>query len=346
MQNMLSAIAIIAALCAAIDGHAALEKGLGYPEIRAVAGAKEVTIGQPVTYTVTIAGKNIADMRVTLPDKKEHFPKDLPGYQAPPPGESKKDKKEDDPADLIPVFMVSDVKRDDRSDKEMRYQTISMTVAFYRTGTYRLPEVDLRGADDVKIGYKVPEVTVKSVNEKGELQEIEPPLDLGGNYYRLIALVAAIIAVAIAAFFTGRYIVQRRSRKAPAAAVPPIERFMDDIHTLRTRRYIESGDLEAFCVELSGVFRMFLSGQFHADAMEMTAGEIVHYLENLPGHTSIRKYRDDIDRVLNLWDLMKFAEFVPSKEILEGNMESTIALAKKLAMEYRVSGTGQDHVSA
>ncbi|HNR90162.1 MAG TPA: hypothetical protein PKM65_17630 [Spirochaetota bacterium] len=342
MTTLRAAIVISSALAlAALTGGYAAD----YPEVRAAANPTETTIGAPIVYTVTIAGKNIAGVTAVLPDKKEFFPKDLPGYVEPKKAAGKRDaaaSKDEDPAALIPVCAVGDAAREDNSDATMRYQTIRVTVTFYRTGTFRLPEIELRGEDGIKIGYKVPEVTVKPVNEKGEFQEIEPPLELGGNYYRLIALVIALIVAAAAAVFIARAIARRRRRRAPAATVPPIERFMDDIHTLRTRGYVESGDVEAFCVELSSAFRTFLSGQFRAEAMEMTASEIVHYLETLPGRTTIGKYRDDIDRVLNLWDLMKFAEFVPSKEILEGNMESTVALAKKLAMEYRPYGAAHE----
>jgi len=45
----------------------------------------------------------------------------------------------------------------------------------------------------------------------------------------------------------------------------------------------------------------------------------------------------DLDRMVNLWDLAKFAEFAPSPEVLGGNLDMTIKIARKL------SAAGEGH---
>ena len=143
-------------------------------------------------------------------------------------------------------------------------------------------ELAVRGADGVAIGYRVPEVMIEASNPSGDLQEIEPPLDLGGNYYRLLIVVSIMGALAAAAYLVLRRYESRRKNDTPVPyEIPAIDEFLARMQTLRARGLVEEGRREEYVVEASRFFRMFLSRLIGIDAMEMTGLELADALERI-----------------------------------------------------------------
>jgi hypothetical protein len=300
-------------LCSVDPGFAT--GGEEYPRITARVDPSEVTIGVPVEYTVRISGKVIDSLRVQPPSQGEYYP----------PGEEKKDSRI---SSLLPLYIVRSSRRDVNRGADPSV-TVTVKLVYYRPGTYQLPAVGIsEGAD--RIGYRLPEITVKGVNVKGEFQEIEPPLELGGNYCRLILLVLGILALVALILFLVHRLRRRERRVEEVPPPPPIEIFLNEIASLEKRRLIESGRYEEFAVCLSSHFRVFLTAQFGFDALEMTASEIIRSLRKRVGETPFGKHRT-LQSLLELWDLIKFAEFIPMPETLFANCAKTKDLAKELS---------------
>ncbi len=286
-----------------------------YPRITARADPSEVTIGVPVEYTVRISGEVIDSLQIQPPSQGEYYP----------PGEEKKDSRI---SSLLPLYIIRSSRRDVKRGADPSV-TVTVKLVYYRPGTYQLPAVGIvEGAD--RIGYRLPEITVKGVNVKGEYQEIEPPLELRGNYCRLLLLILGILALVAFILFIVHRIRRRERRVEEPSPPPPIEIFLDEIALLEKRRLIESGRYEEFAVCLSSHFRVFLTAQFGFDALEMTVGEIIQSLRKRIGETPFGKHRT-LQSLLELWDLIKFAEFVPMPETLFANCAKTKELAKELS---------------
>ena len=304
-------------------------EGEEYPSIKATAQPSEVTIGTPIEYRITLKG-NVKGFRIRLPEKREYFP------DRENAGKRKGDGKGDADAvsSLMPLYIIHGARRDDDSDDGTTSIAITLELAYYRTGSYFLPEVHISDRENARIGYRIPEITVRAVNESGAFQDIEPPLALRGNYYRLIILSALILAVAVGIIFILRYL-SRRSREgiAEPAVTPPIAVFMHEIGILAGRKLIESERFEEFVIAISHIFRKFLSAQYGFDAMEMTVREIMHALEERLTGLGFQRHRIEAGRILDLWDLTKFAEFIPSRDELNSNLESTVKLARRLSSE-------------
>jgi hypothetical protein len=69
----------------------------------------------------------------------------------------------------------------------------------------------------------------------------------------------------------------------------------------------------------------------------MTSDEILENLKAVISESDYKLYKDEIDKSFRLWDLSKFAEFTPSKEILMTNLDDTVKLAEKMAEEEDVT---------
>jgi hypothetical protein len=301
------------------------------PNIKAVVKPVKATVGVVLEYRVNIAGKKLSAISIVPPEKREYYPEKKKDTAAPKktgPGE----EKEEDPAQYVPLYVIHSIKKDDRSDTTMTDITVSMQISFYRPGTWTLPDVEIKGADGTPIGYKVPTVEVGAVNEKGEFQDIEPPLDLGGNWWRIAVIACGVIAIATAAFFAWRYFRKRlEARKQATVIIPPIEIFLKEIEQFNGGRLIDEGKIEEFVFGISMIFRKFLSHQFRFDATDMTTYEIEKKIRKSFPRSIVDAYFDDIMRGFNMWDLSKFAEFTPTKEQLHASLATTIDLAKNIS---------------
>ncbi|MBN1533119.1 MAG: hypothetical protein JXA20_10690 [Spirochaetes bacterium] len=310
------------------------------PAVRATVKPATATIGDVLEYRVNIAGKNIGGVNILLPERRVAYPeKGKAAVPAAPPGG---EPEEEDPGESVPLYIIHKAVKDDRSEKEITDITVILQMSYYRPGRHTLPEVEIRDTDKAAIGYKVPEITIKSLNEKGEFQEIEPPLRLSGNYTRLILLIAGLIVLAVAGVFLYRRIRRvMEERRAAIPAVPPIELFWKEMAGLDPRGLIAGGAVEEYVFGISMVFRRFLSRQYRFDAVEMTSDEILSAMKRILHRERLKRYADDIGKCFNLWDLSKFAEFSPTAETLTMNLELLEKLAETMA---RDEGYGTDRV--
>ena len=285
------------------------------PKIKATVAPEKATVGTVLDYRVTIAGKGLSGVTIVPPEKREVYP-EKKKVQAPPRKEGEEGQADEDPAQYVPLYVIHTVKKDDRSDKTMTDITVTMQMSFYRPGTWQLPDVEIRGADGIAIGYKAPTVKVGAVNEKGEYQEIEPPLNLGGNWWRLVILILVLAVLAVAGFFACRYIRKiLEERRAAPVIVPPIDIFIKEIEQFNGDWLIDEGKIEEFVFGISLIFRKFLSLQFHFDAAEMTTYEIEKKIRKVFPKSIHDAFAGQIMDGFNLWDLSKFAEFTPSPEL-------------------------------
>jgi hypothetical protein len=285
-----------------------------------------------VEYRVSIAGRNLKDLRIILPERREVFPEaEGPDKKAAvkegPSGEG-------DPARHVPLYRINSARREEHSENDLSRVTVVMNISCFRTGTYSLPEIEILDAQNVRTGYKIPAITVAETNREGRLQEIEAPLEGEGNYTRLALLLLAAACLTLAGFFGFRYWRKRRENRAPQAVVlSPLEAFMRDAASLNGPDLIREGRAEEYILGISAVFRRFLSALYGLDAAEMTTEEIRSGLSAIFRSRNIPQRLDDVMAPFNLWDLAKFAEFMPSRETLVAVHDDIITLARRLAGE-------------
>lgn len=326
---------ILVAFCGSLGADE--RQTASHPEIRASVSLQKTTIGVPFEYRVVIAGKK-PDVKVRMPEKRIAYPelKEDSARKAKEKGD--KTLVQDD-AQKVPLYVIKSARKEESKSGEIEQISIIVEMVYFHPGKHRLPEVELFDSENVKIGYRVPEIEIESTNPQGEFQEIEPPLELSGNWWRLMWVILGICAVFAAGYFFARWWNARKANLPPPPQTPPIEIFMEEAGKLARKKHIEEGRVRDYVFEMSAIFRRFLVNQWRIDAMDMTVTEIRKALEKTLPRALFKRNESDIDAVLNLWDLAKFAEFSPSQETLKANFEVTVRLAKNL------SGVGSDVVA-
>ncbi len=273
--------------------------------------------GQEISYTVAFE-KNDNVKSVEVPEKKKYMDEmaAVESKQA-----------------LIPIFEITEIIKEESPDSpEIKY---TFKLLYYRTGIFTLPEVLFFGKDNVVIGYKIPQVEIKSAVQNDQVLPDEPPLDLKGNYTRLILLILGVVVATALITLLIIHIVRRLKRKPqPEIKIPPIEIFRGEIAELESKNYLSSGMNEIYCIEISHIFKKFISSSMNIDAVEMTSEELITAVNSnaeagMNGKIIVSKIND----MTQLWDLSKFAEFDPSAEIMNKNLLNTKEAAEKIIWE-------------
>ena len=149
------------------------------------------TVGVPLAYTLSISGIDSNNLKIVLPDKKIVYP------------EKKKENKasknnEESPEDFVPVYIINNVSKETSEKNKISHTTITTSITYYRPGVYTLPEIKVIDKDKIPIGYKIPTITIEEINKDGVFEEIEPPMELSGNYKRIIWIILILLSAAIA----------------------------------------------------------------------------------------------------------------------------------------------------
>ncbi|HOP29070.1 MAG TPA: hypothetical protein P5120_00950 [Spirochaetota bacterium] len=282
-------------------------------------------VGQQFSYTLSIAGRDLEGVKIVLPEKGEYYPE--PNSDEKKSNQKKEEETEDNKA--VPLYIINSAVKDESDSDGLKQITVRVDLTCYRTGVHQLPEIAITDSDGVRLGYSIPAVTIEELNKEGQPEDIEPPVELSGNYTRLIVLIMAVIAALVAGFFIFRYFRNRKKHIAvPEIKQTPLEFFMAEIERLKLSECINEGRVNDYVFGISISFRKFLSMELGFDAAEMTTGEISavikKYLRNGGGIAA------EIVKIMEAWDLSKFAEFTLSKELLLINFKNTIDAAERL----------------
>ena len=121
------------------------------------------------------------------------------------------------------------------------------------------------------------------------------------------AVALAAVAAVVFAFFRAR----ARRPQAGEVALPPHVKAMRALQRLRDSNRTTPAEIDAFYVAVSAVLRTYLEERFRLHAPERTTEEFLRELEG--GDALAREHRRELERFLQLCDLVKFAKLVPGE---------------------------------
>lgn len=280
--------------------------------VHASAEPKEITIGDPVRYTVEVAAA--ADTEIIIPV--------LSG--------------------TIGVFSISDFgespprKENGRVVASRWYKLTTFEAGDHLIPApkvmYRLPGEDLQEAqgDEVLVGVasllsKDPQAT--------DIRDIKPPEEVPFDWRPYGIAAATVVAVGLlgAALF---YLLNRPRRQRVVPPRPPHELALTALNRLRAQGLIEQGAFEAYYVQLSSIVRHYLEDHFQIRAPEMTTEEFLSTLATdgrlIPPHRRL------LTEFLSQADLVKFARHLPSLRDSEAAYEA----ARRFVEDTKPSAPG------
>jgi len=257
-----------------------------------------VTIGDPVSYSVTLASP--LDYKLTPPEKTPQIGqwdvKDLKIFQ------EKKDKL---------------------------YSYLNYTLAAYTTGEVTVPGLTFQFTDSKNEQFGVTiqsaTITVESVLGlvKGApaLRDIKPPLYLKvplGLYLFWLIIAAAIL--------TGAWLWYQKYRKSlpqlpmgpVEPPVPPFQVAKEELAKLKSSSLVKEGMIKEFYIALTDIMRKYLGAVYSIDTMDKTTAEIYQQLraqeQDKKALVAIRDFFEECDFV-------KFAKYRPEEKVIWEDFE-------------------------
>ncbi len=248
----------------------------------AVATPSEVEFGKEVRYVITV-----------------HHPK-ADAYSIPAN------------LDLTPFQAVSVSKA--RTDKGDQATTdFSITLLAFVVGDQKIPDITLvaEGPQGTR-KLVVPGPDVKGVSKlqpNEQLADIKGPVSVWVRSYRLLAILAGALILAILAWLVWRSLTRRERPVAAVPAEPAYVRALRELAAIRAEDLPGKGRKKEMYFRMSEIARRYLGERFDFNAVDLTTVELLARLRKVDAkgldYGAFQRFCDEAD-------LVKFAKLDPS----------------------------------
>lgn len=238
-----------------------------------------------------------------------------------------------------------------KHDNELVFER-DIDIAYFRTGEFEIGPfpIDVLSGDEVletKETNSIP-VTVKSVlgEEDKDIADLKAPLEVKGNPFFVLKYVLLFLAAVLLALVLFFYLKNRKRRKTatPEPLLSPVEELDLRVKELLNMRLPEKEMFKEFFLRLTEIYKHFLNRQYRFNAEDLTTYETLLFLDSKEKE---REVADLIGYILNTADLVKFAKFIPTPEVMEelqGKISGLVE-ALRLREQAELNPTKNDHVT-
>lgn len=256
--------------------------------VRASAEPREVTIGDPVRYTVEIS--YTADTEVIVPVLSGT----LGDFEIRDFGQ-------------LPVAHEGGVTTQRWWYSLVTYETGDRLIPRFKVA-YRLAGEELEEAESNEVLIGIASLLAREP-EASDIRDIKPPAPVPVDW-RPYLLAAGVVVLAVLLAVALYVVLNRPRRQRVIPPRPPHEIALEALVRLRARNLVQAGEFEAYYVGLSAIVRRYLEDGFGVRAPEMTTEEFLAAATDdarlLPAHRRL------LGEFLSQADLVKFARAVPT----------------------------------
>lgn len=132
-----------------------------------------------------------------------------------------------------------------------------------------------------------------------------------------VILIIGLIGVVI-------FLILRKKKKGyiftPPVVLPAHVRALEALEKLKEERIWQQGREKEFYTKLTDVLRVYIEERFGINALEMTSGEILEKIEQIPDSDSVC---ENLKQILSTSDLVKFAKFKPYPDENDKSMSNS-----------------------
>lgn len=227
---------------------------------------------------------------------------------------------------------------DGRILEEVRY-----TISTFDTGAFVIPPLAVRyftPPDSVRHELQTEplDIYVASLmpSIEGDIRGLKPQEELPPDYSTFIIWGLAGLLLLLLAVGTWLYLrYRKRGRLALFKPEPPPrpahEVALEALRALEAEQLFEQGRVKEHFSRLADIVRAYLDGRFFIPALEMTTFEILAH-ENLNGQ--LDEQRRELESLLNICDLVKFAKYVPDPEEHRNALTQAYRLVESTKLVY------------
>jgi hypothetical protein len=212
------------------------------------------------------------------------------------------------------------------SNFEVRYRKISedrklikiiFTLTNFKAGNDTIPELTIKYKDNTgkesEFVTKTIAVNIKSILPANiqDIKDIKPPESIPRNWGILLLILLSIIILGT----IGWILYKKRRREIETAEIslrPPYDVAVERLNSLK----LDKNNIKKYYIELSDIIRQYIEGIYNISAPTETTFELYRELRKIKIKYEIIEY---IKSFLDNCDMVKFAKYVPSPEMIEKN---------------------------
>jgi hypothetical protein len=233
-------------------------------------------------------------------------------------------------------FSVRDVQAETKPTRSI----IQYTLTVFDTGEYEIPPVEIAvqppdtTQDPLTFESDPVEISIVSLvpADAQDLKDIKPLMDLPAQIPWLwIILTGILIVIALALWLYYR----KREKKEEPEMTPEErrqtahERAYEQLDKIKAAEYPRYGAMKEHFSEISQTIRAYFEDRYFINALEMTTREV---MQNLPSGKLNSELERQIEQLLSLSDLVKFAKYKAS----DTEAEKSLAAAYTIVDETKV----------
>ena len=251
--------------------------------------------------------------------------------------------------DIVPLGLVSAGL--EMVDSDVRLDSIVYNVTTFALDSALLPPMRISFEGGTAEAF-TPAVTVPVrsmvTQEATGIRDLADPVEFGTPPwpYVLLGIAVVILAGVIWYFFIRRRPPEVIVRKPPDPTRPPHKVALARLRALETAPLVTRSQIEAYYVELSDIVRTYLEHRLGVLALESTTREIGQALDDSEvRHMVPAGLPQQVDRILSLSDLVKFADFSPQTEQgLQARSES-VQVVERVETKLEQVASGEQMMS-
>jgi hypothetical protein len=176
-----------------------------------------------------------------------------------------------------------------------------------------------------------------TVDPKGEIKDIKPPLNAPWLFEDYIPyLIALIVCTALAGGFY--YYRQIKKQKKDLLAnikviIPPHREALTALRILEEKKLWQQGLVKQYYSEVTEIIRYFFERRWSIVALELTTDEILAQMKHIPDALNVWK---EMESFFITADLVKFAKYEPSPAEHETELHSAYEIVRMMVPKTQV----------
>lgn len=205
--------------------------------------------------------------------------------------------------------------------------SIAYNLQFFGTGDTTIPQLPvlLIQDQDTTILYTNPiPVRFNSVLAKDDetFRPLKPIFEFARAWWPYIL---GVLIFAIAIYYLYQYYIQKQQEEpkpqvsfTPTPFLNPLKEYQESIKKLENAELSDHEDFKKFYIDLGDAIRQYYESLYNLPALESTSRELLNMLKNGPIDENLMA---DTRAVLQEADMVKFANFTPTKEQADKALE-------------------------
>jgi hypothetical protein len=221
-----------------------------------------------------------------------------------------------DGIEIIGLPVIDSVSEGNKSSKI----SLKYTITSFDTGMYYLPPLPFvvhkqYGTDTLFSKASYLEVMAVEIDTTGTIRDIKTVALAPLTFLELLPYILGILILGLIAYFAVKYYRKRKERISdliPAKPAEPVHiTALRELDKIKAQKLWQQKQVKEYYVKITHVIRWYISKRFNIPALEETSDEILDQLTFLKLN---QKNYEELERLLNFADLVKFAKGEPNPD--------------------------------